>query len=327
MQAVIFTEQGEKLMDVPDPSPTAGEVLIRVEYCGICGSDLHAGRPDFHYGTVMGHEFSGVVIESSSGFAVGERVVVNPNAGWCGRCPACFEGAYNACPEIWPNAVGLARPGGLAPYAAVQSRMLRRIPDSLSLSTAAWVEPTAVALRAVRTSGIKVGDDALVLGGGPIGLLVAAVLRASGAGRIAVVEPHPTRRRLALDQGADMAVEPEMLPELAPFQFAFECSGAQASVAVGVKALRHRGVLTVNGFSRQPPAFDAADLLFKEIQIRGSFIYLGEFAGAIDLLAAGRVQPTGLVSGIVPVAGALTAFNQMRTSPDAVKYQISDFHH
>ncbi|MGC5224552.1 zinc-dependent alcohol dehydrogenase [Micromonospora sp. DT81.3] len=336
MRAVVFTPDGERIEDRPEPVPEADEVLLQVEYCGICGSDLHAGQPDFHPGATMGHEFSATVLEPGSGvtgFVSGDRVVVNPNGDRCGRCRSCVRGEWNMCARLQETAVGLARNGGLAPLAAVRAQTLHRLPDSVDLASGALVEPLAVALRTVRTSGFSVGQDAVVFGGGPIGLLVTTILRAAGAARITVVEPTPVRREIALLQGATAVIDPAQTPveevfadaALAP-RFAFECSGVAELVGQAVGVVRPHGTLTITGFSRRPPSFNAADLLFKEVTIRGSFIYVDEFEEAVDLLASGRADVSRLITGVVTVQEAGEAFAQMRTSAGAVKYLISDRH-
>jgi 2-desacetyl-2-hydroxyethyl bacteriochlorophyllide A dehydrogenase len=333
MRAMVFDAGGERLEDRPEPTPAADELLLQVEYCGICGSDLHAGEPDFHPGTIMGHEFSATVLETGAevtGFRRGDRVVVNPNGDWCGRCRACVRGEINMCTNIWNTAVGLARNGGLAPFAAVRARTAHLLPDSVDLASAALIEPLAVALRTVRNSGISVGQEAVVFGGGPIGLLVTTILTAAGASRITVVEPTQARRDIALLQGATDVIDPSVTPANEVFadaasgpQFAFECSGVAELVGQAVAALSPHGTLTVTGFSRRPPTFNAADLLFKEITIKGSFIYVDEFTEAIALLASSRVDVSGLISGVVTVDDAAHAFHEMRTSSEAVKYLIS----
>nr|WP_300146674.1 alcohol dehydrogenase catalytic domain-containing protein [Propionicimonas sp.] len=334
MRAMVFRPGGERLEEVPEPRPRVDEVLLRVEFCGICGSDLHAGEPDFHPGTVMGHEFSATVQEVGSQVehvGPGDRVVVNPNGGWCGTCRECVQGRVNLCPSIWATSIGLARDGGLAPYVAVPERFVHRLPDEFSLKTAALVEPMGVALRTVRNSGIMVGDNAVVFGAGPIGLLVTTILAAAGANQIVVVEPNPMRRHIALGQGATDALDPKVTPLEGYFEdkgrpkYAFECSGSPDLVGVGLKVLGPRGTLSVTGFSRRPPQFDSAELLFKELQIRGSFIYTSEFPEAIAFLARGKVDFSALITGIVSVENAHEAFSAMRTSPDVVKYLVSDF--
>lgn len=336
MQAVVFTDRGEALRETAAPSPGEGEALVRVEYCGICGSDLHAAQPDFHVGTTMGHEFSATVLETGAGagdWQAGDRAVVNPNGNFCGECEECRRGAPNLCPHLWEAAVGLTADGGLAPLAVVPVRVLRRIPDSLDFLTAAWTEPTAVALRTVRRSGLAVGEDAVVFGGGPIGLLVTAILARAGAERIAVVEPNPSRREKALALGATAAIDPFSTDVEAwfaeagsPPRYAFECSGVASNVSLGIRVVRSNGRVMITGLSRTPPSFEAADLLFKEVEIVGSFIYRGEFEEAIRLLADGGIDVRSLTSGVVPFEDAAEAFAAMRESDSAIKYLISAYH-
>lgn len=333
MEAIVFTGSGESLQMVDEPVLTTEQVLLRVEYCGICGSDLHAATPDFRVGTTMGHEFVGTVLEVGREvheWKAGDRVVVNPNGNNCGECQHCRRGAVNLCPHLWDAAVGLTSNGGLAPYAAVSARSLRALPDEISFLAATWVEPLAVALRTVRSSGISVGHNAVVFGGGPIGLLVTSVLAAAGANEITVVEPNPVRRTMAQRQGATTVLDPTVMDPVQYFQeqptgpmFAFECSGVAELTSVAVKVLEPNGCLVVTGLPRTPPTYDPAELLFKEIQIRGSFIYRGEFDEAIALLAKGSVDVSALTTGVVDVGHALEAFRAMRESPTAIKYLIS----
>jgi 2-desacetyl-2-hydroxyethyl bacteriochlorophyllide A dehydrogenase len=333
MNAIVFTASGEQLEEVAEPTPAADQVLLKVEYCGICGSDLHAGEPDFHQGTTMGHEFVGTVVEAGAeagAWKPGDRVVVNPNGNNCGVCAQCRRGAVNLCPHLWEGAVGLTSNGGLAPYAAVPARTLRSLPDNLDFLTATWVEPLAVALRTVRRSEISVGQDAVVFGGGPIGLLVTSILAAAGANDITVFEPNPTRRAMAASQGATAVIDPTEIDPVTYFQghsanpgFAFECSGVAELTSTAVSVLKPNGRLMVTGLSRRPPSYDPAELLFKEIEIRGSFIYRDEFDEAIALLAKGAVRVAHLTTDVVHVRDAQEAFRAMRESPTAIKYLVS----
>jgi threonine dehydrogenase-like Zn-dependent dehydrogenase len=332
MKAVVFTSQGEVLRDVPEPIPNANEVLISVEYCGICGSDLHAAEPDFHDSVIMGHEFAGTIVgigRDIDDWAIGQRVSVNPNGDWCGQCDACRAGSPNMCPHIWETAVGLARDGGLARLASVRARNLHLLPDEVSTKQGAWVEPLAVALRTVRRSGLRVGDDAIVFGGGPIGLLVTSVLRRAGAGTITLVELSEERRRIGRVMGASQVIDPaaQDLEKLFPDRFAapsiaFECTGVAEVTRQAVSMLRPHGRLMVTGFSRTDPMFRAADLLWKEIEIRGSFIYVAEYEAAIGVLARGEVDIDQLTTATVPVESAVDAFAAMRSSTSAVKFLI-----
>jgi threonine dehydrogenase-like Zn-dependent dehydrogenase len=328
MNAVVFHGAGDvRVLDLPVPEAGPGEVLIKVDYCGFCGSDLHAAAPDFRPGVTMGHEFAGSIVDVGpgvTGWAAGDRACVNPNGDWCGDCPYCRAGEHNLCPGIWDTVVGLARNGGMAPYAAVRARTLHALPEGVSSRQGAWIEPLAVALRTVRTSGIGLGDTAIVFGGGPIGLLVIKVLRAAGVGEIAAVEPAPLRAGLAADCGADFVLHPDDVlahfPERWPApRFAFECTGVAAVTETALRVLGPRGRLTVTGFARENPHYRASDLLFKELEIRGSFIYIDEFRIAIDLLRRGAIEVEDLITDVRPVGAGPAAFDDMRRPDTAVK--------
>ncbi|KAB1642703.1 zinc-dependent alcohol dehydrogenase [Gulosibacter chungangensis] len=335
MKAIVFHPSGPRLEERPVPVAGQNELLLKVEYCGICGSDIHAGEPDFHPGTIMGHEFSATVVDlgpGATGFAVGDRVVVHPNAQVCGECEECRRGLTNLCAGVWKTATGLVRDGGLASFTTAKTGSTHKLPDSVDFATAALVEPLAVALHAVRRSGFAIGQTAVVLGAGPIGLLVTTLLAAAGASEITVVEPSPTRRKYALQQGAQYVIDPNAVDTVDHFDqagqpdYVFECSGVAELVGIAIRIVRKRGVVTVSGFSRRPPQFAAADLLHKEVSLMGSFIYTHEFAEAISLLASGKIDARPLISGIVSLDEGLDAFAKMKSSPDVVKLLIRASH-
>ena len=337
MRAVVLGIDGtEQLGEIPDPTPAAHEVVMQVDYCGICGSDLHAAAQGFSAGVALGHEFAGVVTEVGHdvrGHAVGDRVTVNPNGDWCGRCAFCRAGQHNLCTELFGTAVGVARHGGMAPYVAVPAKVLHRLPDGVDTKQGAWVEPLATALRGVRRCGIGMGDPALVSGAGPIGLLIVVLLRAMGVGQITVLEPSPIRGAKALEVGADTVIDPLTTDLAAVFDnpasapaHGFEASGVPAAIETSLRVLRPRGTLTVTGVAPRPPHLQAPDLVFKEITIRGSFIYEQEFAMAIDLLDRGVVDIEPLISRIAPVDTGVQAFADLRGATGAVKVLLSARH-
>jgi threonine dehydrogenase-like Zn-dependent dehydrogenase len=337
MRAVLLGDDGKEFLgDVPDPTPGPGEVVVRVDYCGICGSDLHAQAQGFAAGVALGHEFAGVIVEIGrdvTDFAIDDRVCINPNGDWCGACGFCRAGQVNLCTELFRTAVGVARHGGMAPYSAVPTKVLHRLPDGVSTKQGAWVEPLATALRGVRRSGIGMGEPVFVSGAGPIGLLVITLLRSMGVGEITVFEPSPARGAKATAVGADVVVDPLTVdpasvyenPAAAPL-FGFECSGVAAAVESSLRVLRPRGVLTVTGVAPKPPWYQAPDLVFKELTIRGSFIYEQEFAMAIDLLDRGIVDVEPLISGVRPIEAGLAAFDDLRAAGDIVKVLLSAEH-
>jgi len=238
------------------PEPADGELLLRVECCGICGSDLHSpDLPDlFPGGFVLGHEFVGTVLSAGSSAEtppVGARVVVNPNGNVCGTCDACLAGRPNHCRVATRrSATGVHRDGGLAPFATVEARAVYRVPEGLMSRRAAWTETLATAVRAVRHSGLRLGDPVMVSGAGPVGLLAIQLLEAAGAGRVSVVEPSSFRRRAALQVGADDAADPSDVPRAsdgAPVLW-FECSGAARALDTAVRVVPDGGEVIVVGY-------------------------------------------------------------------------------
>jgi 2-desacetyl-2-hydroxyethyl bacteriochlorophyllide A dehydrogenase len=339
MKAIVLSDaRAPELRDLPEPKPCPHQVLLQVDYCGICGSDLHAATYDiYRTGIVMGHEFCGRIVEAGKdvqGWRAGDRVCVNPNGAYCGACDRCRRGLFNLCPQILKNSVGAATPGGFAEFTAVDARTLHRLPDEVTGTQGAWVEPASVALRAVRRSEIKIGDHAIVFGAGPIGLLVVMMLRAAGAGHITVVEPSPARRSKALSIGADRSVNPEeenledvLASDLPAPVHAFDCVGSSAIVDLAIRTLKPQGRLTVVGVAQEKVQFRSTELIFKEIDVRGSFIYTDEFSQTINLLATGQLDVDVLTSDIRSLNHAVEAFSDMRAGGDVVKILIKGIPH
>lgn len=334
MQALVFREQGGPVVEqVPEPVPERDQVLVEVGFCGICGTDLHASAGDFADGVVMGHEFSGTIRELGAqvtGWRTGDRVAVNPNGLVCGQCAFCRAGQLNLCLRREANNLGQNHDGGLAQFVALAPQRLHRLPEQVSLAQGAWTEPLAVAVRTVARGEVQSADRAMVFGAGPIGLLVLSVLRARGVDWVTVVERSPARAEVAKHLGASQVLDPAQGdlaerfadPALAP-TVAFECTGVAAVIDTALALLRPAGRLVVTGYSRTAPTYASEHLLFKELQIRASFIYRDvEFPAALDLLAAGAVDVEHLTSGIVPVAAAPEAFAAMKNADTAIKYLV-----
>ncbi len=332
MKAVMLTSRRRhELVDVPEPEPGEGEVLVRPEYCGICGSDLHAPEIEdlFRSGVVSGHEFAGEIVAVGSGvrdWSPGQRVTANPNGHVCHQCRYCREGRYNLCRTgTWENPLGVARDGGMADYVALHTSYLHALPDTVSTRQAAWTEPLAVALRAVRTSPVRIGDSVAVIGGGPVGQLVLQVLRAAGAGAVTLVEPSPYRRDIAARLGADGTLTPaELSDRLAAGEFGevdhvMECSGHVTAVQTALDMVAAGGSIRLVGMATTPPSFDAVQAITKEVRILGGFIYVDEFRQAIDLLAANAVDVDLLTSAVLPLDGFADAFAALREPEQSMK--------
>lgn len=292
--------------EVATPRPGPGQVLIEVSHCGICGSDLHMVLEDWgNPGSISGHEYSGVVVESGPGvtdWVAGDRVVGGPGRG-CGSCASCQAGRVNLCVGRPKSGVD-PYTGAFATYKAVDAGALYPIPESLDLRTAALTEPLAVALHGVRRAGDPARGPVLITGAGPIGLLTVAVLRASGLGGITVSEPGAKRRALALGVGADEVVAPDDLsrPPLPmdvadrPFRVAFECSGRSEAMEMAAANLDRGGTLVLSGTGMHRPKFDANRIILNELTITGTVEYTPEdYTDALELLASGRVPAQMLI--------------------------------
>jgi threonine dehydrogenase-like Zn-dependent dehydrogenase len=328
MPAVLLDEQRQFVFGQrPVPQPRPDQVLVGVDLCGICGSDLHAADLPQVYrgGFVLGHEFSGRVLESGhdvSGWRVGERVALNPNGNIDGTCEFCLAGRTNFCHQAtMETALGLQSDGGLEPFVVVSPKTLRRVPEGAGRLEAAWVEPTATALRAIRRAGSVAGAKVLVTGGGPIGQLACRLASHLRAARIFLIEPAPERRAFAEPSHVDVALTPDdATARLSSsgrasleVDVVLECSGSAAATALALQALRPGGVLVVVG-AGPGSGLDPLTILMKEITVHGSFTYIDEFDDAIELLAAGQIKVADLTTAVVPLDQALTAMESLRAA-------------
>lgn len=321
MPAVLLTaDRRTTLTEHPQPARRQDQVVIDVDLCGICGSDLHAAQLPQVYpgGFVMGHESSGTigwVGDDVDGWRVGQRVAVNPIGNVDGTCRYCLVGRPNFCLQAtMQTALGMQMDGGLAPQMAAYPGDLRAVPDSMGRVAAAWVEPAGTALRAVRRAGDLSGKRVLVTGGGPIGQLAVRIARLRGAGRIMLVEPAAERRAFGAASGADdqlSADEARGIVDDIHADVVIEASGSGSATRLGLDALLPGGVLVVVGAGEQN-AVDPTTVLLKELTVRGSFVYTGEFDEALTLLAERVLVVDDLTSTIAPLDGALGAFDSLR---------------
>ena len=305
MTAAVYVGDGRiAVEDVPRPEPGAGEVLVEIAECGICGSDLHMVMERYAKpGAILGHEWSGIVAAApaGSGWSPGDRVVGNPSPG-CGVCRACRRGRPSVClHRAAADFVGYR--GAFCQYKTVPAGGLIRIPDSLSTRVAALAEPLAIILHALRLADVCPDDRVLVTGAGPVGLLLVAVLRAQGISDVTVSEPSPVRRRQAVDVGATRVVAPDALedPPMAlrvpePYAVAFECSGHASAAESALGQLDYAGTLVIVGTGFEPPRFNQNRLIIFELQIIGAYNYNDEgFQPAVDLLDSGTLPLESLI--------------------------------
>jgi (R,R)-butanediol dehydrogenase/meso-butanediol dehydrogenase/diacetyl reductase len=297
--------------DVEMLSPGPGEVLVKVSWCGICGTDLHGALEGWMpAGTVGGHEWSGTVAALGpdvTGWTEGDLVVGGPP--WCGTCEWCRTGRPALCIAD-PIRGGAQELGGaFADYLLAAAATLRPVPEDLDLRVAALSEPLAVALHGITLAGLP--DDLaalriLVSGGGPLGQLVTAALLAGGAADVTVCEPSDVRRKQALEVGATEALAPAELPAtpVMPtealqdgFHVVFETSGVEAAVQTALGVLRPSGTLVLLGTGALSVRLDAMRILLNELVVTGSYCYdEGGIDAALALLASGKLPTHALLS-------------------------------
>lgn len=333
MRAGVFLEKERvAIQDWPRPEPGPGEVLVRVRYAGICGTDLlvYSGRhPRVVPPRVLGHEVFGTVVEarppSDARWKPGARVAIYPLIS-CGRCVPCREGHAHVCEKL--GLLGIDADGGFAEYVKAQPDQLFAVPDSVSDEAAALIEPLSVAVHVVRRSGFRPGDTALVLGGGPIGNLLAQVLRASGA-RIAIVSEVKPRRREFVEKLGLATLNPargnlkDQLRALTGEPFVdrvFEASGAPAAYRDAVEAVKVRGEITFAGLPKTPPEVDVLNIVFKEIRASSGRVYeRRDYQAAISLLERRAVQVEPLITDRLGLEEADLGFRKMRDAESSLK--------
>ena len=319
MKALLLTEyKNLQVTEVPEPEFGDDDVLIRVRACGICGSDVHgydgsSGRriPPL----VMGHEASGVVEKvgrNVSAFAVGDRVTFDSTV-YCGKCWFCRRGQVNLCDNR--NVLGVStgeyrRHGAFAEYIAVPQHIVYKLPDSFPFEYAALIESVSIAMHAVRRTPITVGDTAVVVGTGMIGLLVVQALKVAGCGRVIAVDIDDFKLEQALKLGADeglnskkvdIGAEVAARTEGRGADLAMEVVGATASVQSAVAAVRKGGSITLVGNLAQKIELPLQAIVTREITLYGSCSSCLEYPACIDLMASGKIKVDPLITARVPL--------------------------
>ncbi|MEU6796723.1 alcohol dehydrogenase catalytic domain-containing protein [Nonomuraea wenchangensis] len=328
MRAIILDGKGGvEPAEVPDPVPGPEDVVIAPAAVGICGTDLHLVEGSYatgRYPVVPGHEFAGTVVEVGTdvrGLSPGDLVGVDPNVN-CGHCRWCRAGAPNLCLSLEP--VGVTRAGACAEKVAVPARVAHRLPAGLDPTAGALIEPLACVLHALDRAPDLRGLDVLVYGAGSIGLLLCAVARQRGAGRVQVVEPHAVRRDAALRLGADHAAAngAELdLPDGA--QVVVEASGHPAAVADALERIAIRGTLVQMGVTAPETAVPLRpfEVFEKELTVLGSNSLADCYPAAVEQIGdlAAAVRP--LVTHRLPLTAYAEAL-AVAASPEALKVHI-----
>ncbi|MBV9526353.1 MAG: alcohol dehydrogenase catalytic domain-containing protein [Candidatus Dormibacteraeota bacterium] len=279
-----------EVVELPDPEPGEGEVVVRVDGCGICGSDLSSYKVGLFTDAVPGHEFSGTVEALGagvSGWQTGDPTVVDPKMP-CGACEDCRAGAAWRCSVALTAGLGFARNGGFAERVLAPAHLLHRLPEQLSLRDACLVEPLSIAIHGVERTRLD-GGAAVVIGLGPIGLFTVAVLRARGVEPIICVDPVPDRRRLAPDLGAATSLEEatEVRRTVAPAPNVFECSGYAPVLHTAADLVAPGGTMVMLGVPFGEAQVAPLMWVTREITIVGSIASSEQdFRDSIAMLAA-----------------------------------------
>jgi (R,R)-butanediol dehydrogenase/meso-butanediol dehydrogenase/diacetyl reductase len=292
MRAVKLLEAHRlELVDIPIPEAMPREVVIRVDGCGICGSDLTSYKVGLFTDTVPGHEIAGVIDSVGDGvvgWAPGEPAVIDPKIP-CGVCDDCRNGASYRCAMALTAGIGFARDGGFAELVATPAALLHRLPDGMALEHACLVEPLSVAIHGVDRARLHPGDPVVVIGLGPIGLLTVATLHARGIGPIIGVEPVEDRRRLALDLGAATVVSElrEVRGHTGPAPAVIECSGYAPLLHAAADLVAPGGRLVLVGVPFGETSVIPLMWVTREIEIIGSIASnAADFAVSLAMLAA-----------------------------------------
>lgn len=314
--------------DLPTPHAGPGELVLRNQVCGVCGTDVHIyhgepGSADVNPPVVLGHEYSGEVVEVGEGvtsFAVGDHVTVDPNI-YCGHCAYCQNGKKQLCPSM--EAIGVTRDGGFAQYSRIPASQAFKLEPTVPWEAAAMAEPLACCLHGIDLAGIQVGDKVCVVGGGAIGLLMVQLAKLSGASQIVLSEPNEKRRQVGLQLGANAALDPTRPDSREAFaqvlggaNVVIECVGNVPAVKSAFQFAGKGATVLLFSVPKVDATFDLPlfDVYKKELTIKGSFVNPDTHARAVALINSGKVD-------FGPIITHRFTLDQL---PEAIAMQMSD---
>lgn len=335
MKAIVFEKKGKcSLREVPIRRVEKDEVLIRVDTCGVCGTDIHIYEGAFpaNFPLIPGHEFAGTVEGAGEGvknFKTGDHVTVNPNAA-CMKCKYCRTGKEHLC--ISPFRLGVTTDGGFAEYVKAREVSVYRLPEELDLEYASFAEPLSCCIHGVDLADIEAGDSVVILGAGPIGLLILQLARICGADRIVITDIVKKRRELALQLGADLALDPSRVNverETENFlggraEVVMECVGISRTEEQSLRLVELGGRVIWFGVAN-PGAEVKVNPFYiyeNEITLKGSFVNPYTMERAIRLLAEDRIRVGELITHRFGLNEFDEAIRAYREDEDRVKIVI-----
>ncbi len=313
MKAAFFLgNQTFQVQELEIPHAQAGEVVIRNEACGVCGTDVHiyhgeAGSAEVAPPVVLGHEYAGEVVEVGEGvtaLAPGDHVTVDPNI-YCGACAYCRNGKKQLCEAM--QAIGVTRDGGFSQYSVVPAAQAFKLAPGLPYEWGAMAEPVACCLHGVDLAGIRPGDTVCVVGGGAIGLIMLQLAKLSGAARLVVSEPNAQRREAALRLGADAAIDPTDAASRKPMEgqahVVIECVGNTPAVQSAFDFAKKGATIVLFSVPKVDGAFQLPlfDVYKKELTIKGSFVNPDTHDRAVQLLNAGKLDFGPIITHSFPL--------------------------
>jgi 2-desacetyl-2-hydroxyethyl bacteriochlorophyllide A dehydrogenase len=309
MLAAIYN--GNKTFEVRNHIlPTLGfnELLIKVDSCGICGTDKHifSGSAPSSIPIILGHEYSGTIVDlvnTSSEFKIGDKVAIDPNI-YCGYCNYCRRGNINFCENL--KALGVTLNGGFAEYSIVPSSQAYLLPEDFNLSIASFAEPLSCCLRGIERAEIKPGNSVVIIGGGSIGLLMVQLAKNCGASKVLLIEPDHSKHELGLELGADFVFDPkeENLYDHIYDLFngyvdvVIECVGSKTTVDDAIKIAGKGGKVVIFGLTPADQSINLNPqyLFHKELKIINSFLNPFTFQSAVDLLVNKKIEVLKLIT-------------------------------
>lgn len=333
-------------IDIADPKPD--QVQIKIKYCGICGSDLHAytdgaGLPMKSHPVTgrkvpitLGHEFSGEVAQIGSAvnnFQVGDRVVVEPGIA-CGKCANCRAGKYNLClnmhVEDGANCLGFSDDGGMAEFANINSTFVYKLPDTLDLKTGALTEPTAVAYEAIKKSGLIAGQTVAIMGAGPIGLLTGLLAKTMNSTQVFISDISEERLAKAQELGlktlnpSKVDVNEEIRKEVPDgVDITFECAGAQPTLDTAFQITRRGGIIQIVAIFGKPATIKLSFATVQGLNINTVFGYNNSFPQVIGMINNHQNLFKKLITNELGFDQAIEGIKSLATDKSQVKIMIS----
>jgi len=338
MNALLLTEYMKlEMVEMPEPEFGPDDVLVRVRACGICGSDVHgfdgsSGRRNPPL--VMGHEASGEVAklgENVRDLKVGDRVTFDSTV-YCGKCKFCAQGDVNLCENR--QVIGVApkeyrRHGAFAEFVTVPRRIIYRLPDSFPFEQAALIEAVSIGVHAVAITPVKLGDTAIVVGAGMIGLVTLQAAKAAGCTRIIAIDVDDIKLQRAKEMGATDTINSKTVNAVETVNsltggrgadVAFECVGFTEPITTAIQATRKGGTVTLVGNLSPKVEIPLQSVVTRQIRLQGSCASNGEYPQCIDLMARGVIQVAPLISAVAPLSEGASWFNRLyKHEPNLMK--------